>query len=102
MGGSVSNQEAEQMGAAGDGDIASAQEKKHGFGGETSLTSDLDRKKAEQAGIKDERRGAGGGGGGVDVQGALGGGDKGFVGGGGQTGQDSSGGGGMQSSHADV
>lgn len=102
MGGSVSNQEAEQMGAAGDGDIASAQEKKHGFGEETSLTSDLDRKKAEQAGIKDERRGAGEGGGGVDVQGALGGGDKGFVGGGGQTGQDSSGGGGMQSSHADV
>ncbi|KAF6220278.1 hypothetical protein HO133_003410 [Letharia lupina] len=101
MGGPVSNQEGEQMRAAGDGDIAAAQEGKHGFGEQTSLTSDLDRKKAEQAEIKDERDG-GGGGGGVDVQGALGGGNKGFVGGGGETGQDSERGGGMQSGHTDV
>ena len=103
MGGPVSNQEGEQMRAAGDGDIAVAQEGKHGFGEQKSLTSDLDRKKAEQAEIKDDRRdGGGGGGGGVDVQGALGGGNKGFVGGGGETGQDSERGGGMQSSHTDV
>ena len=89
------------MSAAGDGDIAVAQERKHGFGEQTSLTSDLDRKKAEQAEIKDGRSNGGGGGGGVDVQGALGGGNKGFVGGKGETGQDSEGGG-MQSSHADV
>ena len=100
MGGPVSNQEGEQMRAAGDGDIAAAQDSKHGFGEQTSLTSDLDRKKREQAEIKDERRG--GPGNGVDVQGVLGGGDKGFVGGGGETGQDSERGGGMQSSHADV
>lgn len=102
MGGPVSNQEGEQMRAAGDGDIAVAQERKHGFGEQTSLTSDLDRKKAEQAEIKDDRRGGGGSGGGIDVQGALGGGNKGFVGGGGETGQDSERGGGMQSSHANV
>ena len=101
MGGSVSNQEGEQMRAAGDGDIAAAQQSKHGFGEQSSLTSNLDGKKAEQAKIKDERRG-GGGGKGVDVQGVLGGGNKGFVGGGGETGQDSERGGGMQSSHADV
>lgn len=102
MGGPVSNQEGEQMRAAGDGDIAVAQEGKHGFGEQSSLTSDLDRKKAEQAEIKDERRGGRGGGGGVDVQGVLGRGNKGFVGGGGETGQDSEIGGGMQSSHAHV
>lgn len=43
------------MRAAGDGDIAAAQKDKHGFGEQSSLTSDLDRKKAEQARIKDER-----------------------------------------------
>lgn len=110
MGGAVSNEDGEQMRAAGDGDIAVAQEGKHGFGEQTSLTSDLDRKKAEQSIIKDERRGGGGdgggggggGGGGVDVQGALGGVNKGFVAGGGETGQDSERGGGMQSSHTDV
>lgn len=100
MGGSVSDQDGEQMRAAGDGDIAVAQEGKHGFGEQTSLTSDLDRKKAEQAEIKDGRRG-GGGGEGVDVQGVLGGGNRGFVGGGGET-ENSEGGGGMQSSHAHV
>ena len=100
MGGAVSNQEAEQMGAAGDGAIASAQDNKHGFGEQDDLASGLDRKKEEQAKIK-EARGSGGGGGGVDVAGALGGGDKGFVGGGGE-GTNSSGGGTMQGSHTDV
>ena len=90
------------MRAAGDGDIAAAQDTKHGFGEQTSLTSDLDRKKAEQAEIKNEKRGGGANGGGVDVQGALSGGNKGFVGGGGDSGQDSERGGDMQSSHADV
>lgn len=101
MGGSVSDPDGEQMRAAGDGDIAVAQEGKHGFGEQSSLTSDLDRKKAEQAGIKDGRRGGGGGGEGVDVQGVLGGGNRGFVGSGGET-ENSEGGGGMQSSHAHV
>ena len=98
----MSNQEGEQMRAAGDGDIAAAQESKHGFGEQSSLTSDLDRKKAEQAQIKGQGRGGGGGGGGVDVQGALGAGNKGFVGSGAETGQDGERGGGMQSTHADV
>ena len=102
MGGPVSNQEGEQMRAAGDGDIAAAQDKKHGFGEQTSLTSGLDRKKSEQAAIKGERRNGGSSGGGVDVQGALGGGNKGFVGGSGESGQDSERGGGMQSGHTDV
>ena len=102
MGGPVSNQEGEQMRAAGDGDIAAAQDDKHGFGEQTSLTSDLDRKKAEQAEVKDKRSGGGGSGKTVDVQGALGGGNKGFVGGGGESGLDSERGGAMQSSHANV
>ena len=99
MGGPVSNTEGEQMAAAGDGDIAVAQEKKHGFGEQGDLASGLDRKKEEQAHIKDARR-TGGGSKGVDVQGAVGGGGKGFVGGGGEG--TNSGGGSMQSSHADV
>ena len=99
MGGPVSNQEGEQMRAAGDGEIAAAQDSKHGFGEQTDLASGLDRKKEEQAQLK-ESRGHGGGTGGVDVQGAIGGG-KGFVGGGGE-GTNSSGGGTMQSSHTDV
>ena len=102
MGGPVSNQEGEQMRAAGDGDIAAAQDDKHGFGEQASLTSDLDRKKAEQAEIKDERRGGAGGGKSVDVQGAVGGGNKGFVGGSDESGQDGGSGVGMQSSHANV
>jgi len=100
MGGSVSNTEGEQMRAAGEGDIASAQDTKHGFGEQGDLASGLDRKKDEQAKIK-EARGYGEESGEVDVQGAIGGGGKGFVGGGG-SGVDSSGGGTMQSSHADV
>ena len=102
MGGPVSNQEGEQMRAAGDGDIAAAQDHKHGFGEQSSLTSDLDRKKEEQAQIKHEIGGGSSGAKGVDVQGALGSGDKGFVGSGGEKGQDSERGGGMQSSHAAV
>ena len=99
MGAQVSNTEGEQMRAAGDGDIAKAQEGKHGFGEQGDLTAGLERKKAEQAGIKDARRG--GGGGGVDVGSAMGG--KGFVGAAGNQGGDEVGsGGGMQSSHADV
>ena len=100
MGGEVSNTEGEQMRAAGDGDIAVAQENKHGFGEEDDLASGLDRKKAQQAEIKEARGSNGGGsGGGVDVQGAMSSG-KGFVGGGNE-GTDSSGGT-MQSSHANV
>ncbi len=100
MGGPVSNQEGEQMSAAGDGDIAAAQDTKHGFGEQGDLASGMDRKKSEQADIKNARRGGGGDGGGVDVQGALGGGEKGFVSAGNE-GPDSQGGS-MQSSHADV
>ena len=87
------------MRAAGDGDIAAAQDSKHGFGEQSDLASDLDRKKADQARIK-ESRGAGGGGGGVDVAGAVGGGGKGFVSGGNE-GSDSQGGA-IQSSHEHV
>ncbi|KAG8530710.1 uncharacterized protein KY384_004066 [Bacidia gigantensis] len=76
----ISSLDAEQMRAPGEGDIASAQDKKHGFGEQTSLTSGLDRKKAEQEDIKsrrggDEGGGPGGGqggGDGVDIAGALG------------------------------
>lgn len=87
------------MRAIGDGDIASAQDTKHGFGEQRDLASGLDRKKAEQAEIKDARR-SGGGDGHVDVQGALGG-RKAFVSGGGE-GADSAQGVGMQSSHQHV
>lgn len=72
------------MRAAGDGDIARAQDHKDGFGEQKSLTADLDRKKAEQGAIKEGIAGVGdgmSGGGGVDVGGVLGGrGGSGFVG----------------------
>ncbi|KAL6720815.1 hypothetical protein ACLMJK_002740 [Lecanora helva] len=100
MGPPVSNTEGEQMRAAGDGDIAAAQDKKHGFGEQSDLASELDRKKAEQARMKEPRGYGGGGGGDVDVQGAIGGNGRGFVGGGGE-GADSLGGP-MQSTHVDV
>ena len=100
MGDPVSNTEGEQMRAAGDGDIAAAQDSKHGFGEQSDLASNLDGKKNEQAKIK-EARGIGGGGGGVDVQSAIGGRGNGFIGGGGE-GIGASGGGTLQSSHADV
>lgn len=99
MGGAVSNQEGEQMRAAGDGDIAAAQDKKHGFGEQSDLASDLDRKKADQAKIKEDRS-MGGGSDSVDVEGAVGGGGKGFVSGGNE-GPDSQGGS-IQSGHDQV
>lgn len=101
MGGPVSDLEGEQMRAAGDGDIASAQDTKHGFGEQQDLASDLDRKKAEQAEIKDAR-GSSGGGGGVDVKAAMGGGNKGFVGGNNEQVNSSGHGTGIQSSHVNV
>ena len=99
MGGPVSDLEGEQMRAPGEGDIAAAQDHKHGFGEQKDLASDLDRKKADQAKIK-ESRGMGGGSGGVDVAGAVGGEGKGFVSGGNE-GPDSQGGY-IQSTHEHV
>lgn len=83
------------MRAPGEGDIKSASENKHGFGEQSDLSSDLDRKRAEQDELKDERRESGLPGGpqggptgghpgeglreenrGVDVKGALGGGSN--------------------------
>ncbi|KAL2037256.1 hypothetical protein N7G274_009945 [Stereocaulon virgatum] len=96
MGEPVSSLEGEQMRAPGDGDVAVAQAKKHGSGEQGDLAADLDRKKADQARIK-EKRGTGGGSGGVDIEGAVGGAEKGFVGGGNE-GPDSQGGS-IQSSH---
>ena len=87
----MSNTEGEQMRAAGEGDIAKAQETKTGFGEQSSLASDMDRKREEQDQIKDERRVTGIPGGptgdhpgeglreegrGVDVKSALGGGSN--------------------------
>ncbi|KAL9597851.1 MAG: hypothetical protein Q9219_004872 [cf. Caloplaca sp. 3 TL-2023] len=83
-GGPVSSLEGEQMRAAGEGDIASAQDKKHGFGEQADLASDLDRKKSEQQERLQDRYSGGssgkGGPGGVDVESALGVGNKGIVG----------------------
>ncbi|KAL9638044.1 MAG: hypothetical protein Q9164_001816 [Protoblastenia rupestris] len=98
MGQEVSNTEGEQMRAAGDGDIAKTQERKHGFGEQGDLASGLDRKKAEQADIKNSR--SEGGGGGVDVGAAIGGGSGGFVGADNQKGSELGGGG--QSDHTHV
>jgi len=65
------NTDADQMRAAGEGEIAKAQYNKMGFGEQHDLASDLDRKMAEQAGarekIKEQRKA------GVDIGGALGG-----------------------------
>lgn len=49
------------MRAAGDGDIASAQDTKHGFGEQGSLTAGLDRKKEEQDAERERRRAGRGG-----------------------------------------
>lgn len=80
----VSSLEGEQMRAPGEGDIASAQDTKHGFGEQADLASGLDRKKEEQQQRLNDRYNGGssgtGGPGGVDVQSAIGGGDKGVVG----------------------
>ena len=65
-----SNTEAEQMRAPGEGDVARQQERKTGFGEQGDLASDLDRKKAEQAPLREEvqeQRAQG-----VDVGGAIG------------------------------
>ena len=81
------------MRAAGEGDIKSALDNKHGFGEQSDLSSDMDRKRAEQDEIKEARRESGIPGGpqggptgghpgeglreeerGVDVKSALGGG----------------------------
>ncbi|KAL9100142.1 MAG: hypothetical protein Q9163_004443 [Psora crenata] len=78
MGPPVSDLEGEQLRPAGEGDVAKTQERKHGFGEEADMASGLDRKKAEQARIKDARR-QDGGDGGVDVGEVLGG-KAGFVG----------------------
>ncbi|KAI4116250.1 MAG: hypothetical protein LQ345_003294 [Seirophora villosa] len=85
MGEPVSSLTGEQMRAPGEGDIADAQDTKHGFGEQADLASGLDRKKEEQRNRLADRSGMGpeggkGGRGGVDVQGAIGGGGKGVVG----------------------
>ena len=100
MGGEASDLEGEQMRAPGEGDIAARQEQKHGFGEQSDLASGLDRKKAEQQQVKNARSSDVGEGGDVDVEGALGGGNKGFVSGGNE-GPDSQSGN-IQSTHADV
>lgn len=89
------------MRAPGEGDIASAQDKKHGFGEQGDMASDLDRKKDEQAKIKEARGGVQGGAG-VDVGAAIGGGDKGFVGVNSENTNSAGRGTGMQSNHAEV
>lgn len=123
----VSNTEGEQMRAPGEGDVADAVRgnKYGGDGGEQGdLAAGLERKRDEQAELREERRGERYGGaaagtgsgsgsgdkeGGVDVSSVLGG-KAGFVsagdsagGRGGAAGDGiGSGGGGMQSSHANV
>lgn len=101
MGGAVSDLEGEQMRAPGEGDIASAQDNKHGFGEQGDMASDLDRKKDEQAKVKDARGGVQDGAG-VDVAAAIGGGNKGFVGVNSENFNSAGSGTGMQSSHAEV
>ncbi len=83
------------MAMSGEGEVKSAVENKHGFGEQGSLTSDMDRKRAEQNEIKEDRRESGNSGGrqggptgghpgegqreenrGVDVKSALGGGSN--------------------------
>ena len=66
------------MHAPGEGDIANAQDHKHGFGEQESLTAGLDRKREEQDRLKQGSTGEEGSDRGVDIQGAVGG--KGFVG----------------------
>ncbi|MCJ1378371.1 hypothetical protein MMC17_001469 [Xylographa soralifera] len=70
IGPGASNLDGEQMRAPGEGDIYHQQFGKSGFGEQDDLAGDLDRKKAEQAGareeVKSERKED------VDVGGALG------------------------------
>ncbi|KAL8658734.1 MAG: hypothetical protein Q9226_000805 [Calogaya cf. arnoldii] len=80
----VSSLEGEQMRMPGEGEIASAQGNKHGFGEQADLASGLDRKKEEQQQRLEDRYNGGssgkGGPGGVDVAAAIGGRGKGVVG----------------------
>lgn len=84
MGEPVSSLTGEQMRAPGEGDVASAQDHKHGFGEQADLASGLDRKKEDQEQRLDHRHdgdsGGKGGPGGIDVQSAIGGAGKGVVG----------------------
>ncbi|MCJ1388040.1 hypothetical protein MMC18_000884 [Xylographa bjoerkii] len=70
MGPGASNLDGEQMRAPGEGDVYKQQFSKSGFGEQEDLAGDLDRKKGEQAGareeIKSQRKDD------VDVGGALG------------------------------
>ncbi|KAI9847407.1 MAG: hypothetical protein M1837_002596 [Sclerophora amabilis] len=63
-------QDGEQMAAGGEGEIMRAQFEKTGQGEQKSLTSDLDRKKEEQSGLREEKIGQRREG--VDVDGVLG------------------------------
>ncbi|KAL8926861.1 MAG: hypothetical protein Q9208_002670 [Pyrenodesmia sp. 3 TL-2023] len=84
MGEPVSSLTGEQMRAPGEGDVASVQNRKHGFGEQADLASGLDRKKEDQQRRLDDRYDGGSNGkgssGGIDVQSAIGGGGKGVVG----------------------
>lgn len=83
MGEPVSSLTGEQMRPPGEGDVASAQDRKHGFGEQADLASGLDRKKEDQQRRLDDRYGGSSGKGspgGIDVQSAIGGGGKGVVG----------------------
>ncbi len=90
MGEPVSSLTGEQMRAPGEGDVASAQDRKHGFGEQADLASDLDRKKEDQQRRLDQSYEGDSGGksdtGGIDVQSAIGGAGKGVVGAGKDTG----------------
>ena len=45
------------MRAPGEGEVYDAQQRKHGFGEQEDLASDLDRKKAEQSAQREEIKG---------------------------------------------
>jgi len=54
LGSAASNLDGEQMRAPGEGEIYEKQFNKTGFGEQKDMASDLDRKKAEQAGAREE------------------------------------------------
>jgi hypothetical protein len=56
MGEAASDLDGEQMRAPGEGDVYRQQFKKTGFGEQEDLVSDLDKKKAEQAGARKEMK----------------------------------------------
>ncbi|KAL8895979.1 MAG: hypothetical protein Q9207_007927 [Kuettlingeria erythrocarpa] len=84
MGEPVSSLTGEQMSTFGEGEVASTQDRKHGFGEQADLASGLDRKKEDQQRRLDHRydgdSGGKGGSGGIDVQSVIGGAGKGVVG----------------------